>query len=555
MTRTSRLFPYPTARMPPALPCVIYCRVSSRKQLTEGDGLNGQEKRCHDYAVLKGYAVRGVFREEAVSGGSENRPAMQTMLTFLDQQHGEVVVIVDDLKRFARDVELHFDLKLALMQRGGRLESPGFRFEDSPEGKFIETIVAAQAELERNQNKRQVVGRMKARLERGFWTFMVPPGYKYEHDPVNKSVLIVDEARAGVVKEALEGFGTGRFASPSEVMKFLASQGFWGADKRPRPSVYLGQIKTMLHCVLYAGYLEYKPWDVSLRKAFHPALISLDMHFRIQRRLLDRAPTLSRADRNADFALRNLAACQTCGRLLTASWSRGRSRRYPYYHCQERRCGEYGRTIARDRLEGQFERLLQTLATSDDTLNILKMRALEIWGHKEERQADVRAQSRQALRMLEVELRDLADKLASTRSEIVTQTLEARIEDRTRERALILEQEPSPVTQATDVGTAFETARNVLKNPYQIWKEGDLDMKRVVTRLAFTTPLPYDRKTGFGTTSLSLPYLLCARFRTPNYALVDPTPETWNMFGDTLIEWVPILRDAGFGQVNGGLSE
>src|SRR5437879_1271279 len=118
--------------------CIIYCRVSSRKQVTEGDGLQSQEKRCRDYAEQKGYTVLRVFREEAVTGAAHDREAMNEMLTFLEQQGREIIVIVDDLKRFARDVETHFDLKLEIYKRKGRLESPSFRFDDTPEAKFIE---------------------------------------------------------------------------------------------------------------------------------------------------------------------------------------------------------------------------------------------------------------------------------------------------------------------------------------------------------------------------------------------------------------------------------
>src|SRR5579884_2768653 len=92
--------------------CIIYCRVSSTKQLTEGDGLQSQEKRCRDFAVSNGYRVLRVFHEEGVTGAIESRPAMNEMLTFLDEQPSGTIVIVDDLKRFARDVATHFDLKL-----------------------------------------------------------------------------------------------------------------------------------------------------------------------------------------------------------------------------------------------------------------------------------------------------------------------------------------------------------------------------------------------------------------------------------------------------------
>ena len=49
----------------------------------------------------------------------------------------------------ARDTEFHIKLRREFDKRGARVECLNFRFEDSPEGKFIETIIAAQGELER----------------------------------------------------------------------------------------------------------------------------------------------------------------------------------------------------------------------------------------------------------------------------------------------------------------------------------------------------------------------------------------------------------------------
>ena len=51
--------------MPSAL---IYCRVSSDRQVREGHGFEGQESRCRTYALDKGYEVVGVFRDEGVAG-------------------------------------------------------------------------------------------------------------------------------------------------------------------------------------------------------------------------------------------------------------------------------------------------------------------------------------------------------------------------------------------------------------------------------------------------------------------------------------------------------
>ena len=123
----------------------------------------------------------------------------------------------------------------------------------------------------------------------------MPPGFKYGKHPVYKAVLTLDPARAPLVKEALEGFATDRFASPTEVLRFLASRASTAQTRACTTPSTWGRCKTMLRCVLYAGYLEYKPWGISLRKAHHPALICLQTSLHIQQKLLDRKPTTTHA--------------------------------------------------------------------------------------------------------------------------------------------------------------------------------------------------------------------------------------------------------------------
>ena len=61
---------------------VIYCRVSSTKQVKEGHGLDGQEARCRDFSRTNAFEVVNVFREEGVSGSLSERPAFFDMLDF-----------------------------------------------------------------------------------------------------------------------------------------------------------------------------------------------------------------------------------------------------------------------------------------------------------------------------------------------------------------------------------------------------------------------------------------------------------------------------------------
>src|SRR5947209_20116240 len=95
---------------PPMTKALIYCRVSSDRQVKEGHGLDGQEVRCRRFAEERGYEVVRVFRDEGVSGGVVERAGMQDMLDFLDTKAraAEYVVVIDDIKRLARDMIGHF---------------------------------------------------------------------------------------------------------------------------------------------------------------------------------------------------------------------------------------------------------------------------------------------------------------------------------------------------------------------------------------------------------------------------------------------------------------
>ncbi len=101
---------------------IIYCRVSSQRQVNEGHGLDSQEQRCIQYAKSCGYEILDIFRDNGVSGGLFDRPAMKHVLECLEKNdtndlNNKIVVVFDDLKRFARDTKVHFDRFLRYSKR------------------------------------------------------------------------------------------------------------------------------------------------------------------------------------------------------------------------------------------------------------------------------------------------------------------------------------------------------------------------------------------------------------------------------------------------------
>ncbi|BDI34133.1 hypothetical protein CCAX7_61840 [Capsulimonas corticalis] len=520
---------------------VIYCRVSSARQIQEGSGLESQEQRCRSYAEAHGYSVVEVFREEGVSGGTLLRPAIHQALTFLQKRSSPTVLIIDDLKRLARSVETHIALKAAVAKCGSRLESPSFRFEDSPESNFMETVLAGAAELERNQNRQQVLNRMKARLETGHWAFRCPPGYVMGRTGAHRKVMVPDGGRAELIREALTGFASNRFFSLMDVQRFLSAHGFFGSGRRGSVTVELNRVRTMMTEMLYAGCLEYKPWGIQLCRGVHEPLISLETFQKIQDKLAERRAPIKRASDHDEFPLRRLISCGVCGHPLTGSGTTNKGRRYLYYHCYHKGCAEYGKTTGADDLEREFEGLLRRYHLKRPVLQAARQMVVETW-EEEYRDMDNRAAARQMeAGRIQGQVRELTQKLVILSNETAIRAVEESIVELERKR-LILTQKPAEATRGdVDVGSAFDRVVCLLEDPYQTWKSGDTHNKRLITQMLFDSPLTYRRKSGFGSAEMSLPYQVLTSLDTPKYRLVDLPGVSWKLFAEAILSWLPMI--------------
>jgi len=260
---------------------LIYNRVSSVQQETEGSGLLSQEHRCIQYAESKGYIVEKerIFHDTFSGGGDfMRRPAMRELLEYIDDNPKDnYVVIFDDLKRFARDTKFHIELRSEFNVRKVKVECLNFNFEDTPEGNFVETILAAQNQLEREQNRRQVIQKQKSRLESGYWAFHGPVGYKMTKVPGSNGKIAVPDHKEEHLKEALVGFANYRFTYVVEVAQFLKDKGVLGKSRADR---YIDSIKYLLSNPFYAGFIEYKEWDVKRIKGVHKPIISEDIYYK-----------------------------------------------------------------------------------------------------------------------------------------------------------------------------------------------------------------------------------------------------------------------------------
>ena len=503
------------------VPAIIYSRVSSTKQKIEGSGLESQEHRCRQYAEAKGYTVEAVFPDDASGGGDfMNRPGMVALLSFLDAQPDkQYVVIFDDLKRFARDTEFHIKLRREFEARGARIECLNFKLDDSPEGKFVETIFAAQGELEREQNRRQVIQKMKARVEKGYWVFHAPVGYRYASDRIHGKLLVPDEPVASVVADALNGFASGRFRSQAEVKRFLESKPEFPKDL-PNGEIRAWKVTKLLKRPIYAGYVEAPNWDISLRKGHHEPLVSFETLNRILEHLENNARPAARKDINEDFPLRGFVHCDDCGKPMTACWSKGCRRHYPYYLCGTRGCPSKQKSIPRSKIEDGFAEILRSLQPTHQLFELVRVMFKDAWDMRLKEAHTAKDAIAKQLRDVERQIEGLLDRVLDATNPSLVSAYESRITKLEREKILLTEKAEKIIPPKGRFEEFIELSLSFLSSPWNIYENGHLTLKQTVLRLAFTEPLRYSRESGYRTPETTFPFKVLAGFSNQKCEMV-----------------------------------
>ncbi|MEQ8306914.1 MAG: recombinase family protein [Hoeflea sp.] len=451
-----------------------------------------------------------VFRDEGVSGGIVDRPAIKAMLAWLRKNRNqEPVVLIDDISRIARGIEAHWKLRTAIGSVGAKLESPSIEFGDDSDSQLVENMLASVSQHQRQKNAEQVENRMKARLLNGYYPFWVPTGYRYERVKGHSGKFIVrNEPEASLLQEALEGFASGRFQTQADVKRFLEPHPIFSRDKKGE--IHPQRIANLLTNKIYAGYLEYKPWNVPLTKGKHEALIPWETFQRIQARLNEGAVIRSRPDIESDFPLKGFVTCGCCDRPLTAYYAKGRNKHYPYYECFNKECDERRKSIRKDVIEGEFETLIQSMRPHASLMSTVSAMFRTIWNARMSGFEAKRIEQKRALKGIAAKISNVTDRLIETTSTSAIKAYEAKLEQLEAERVMISENLAQKPDLKQDFDAGFRTAMNFLANPWKLWISDNPEHRKTLIKLVFAAPLPYRRNQGFRTAKTTSPFKVLA---------------------------------------------
>lgn len=200
----------------------IYARKSVYRD--NSDSVQVQIKSCKDYAKIIYPDTEIEFmvydQDEGFSGKNTNRPAFQRLLSDVRNNRLDVVMVYK-LDRISRSVKDFSDTYELLQAHHTAFLSVKETFDTStPIGRTVMYILAAFAQLERENTSERVSDSMMALGSTGKWTggtlpFGMTSIRKIAGDKEH-SFLIVDNERIGVVKTIYELYLSGRSISGIE---------------------------------------------------------------------------------------------------------------------------------------------------------------------------------------------------------------------------------------------------------------------------------------------------------------------------------------------------
>src|SRR3989344_1385247 len=361
---------------------IIYCRVSSQEQV-QGTSLEGQKEACLRYAEEKGIGVDKIFVEKGESATAANRTELIKTLDYCRDNSGNIAAfIVWKLDRFARNTTDHYGLQAQLMKYGTVLHSVAEpMISEGPVGKVLEAVLAGFAQFENDIRKQRCEGGMQRRIAEGIWPWQPPIGYTHSKKRLDRRKTHPDELdleRFSLIQRGLKEYTTGNY-SIIALTDFLNKIGL---RTRTNKAVFKQLVDKMLQNKFYAGILN-NPWTGEEYPGLHQPMITLEEFEQIQ--LIKSGRSLNRGVLrqypHPDFPLRQFIKC-SCGHNYTGSWQTGRNKRYAYYRCDNKKCGNYGLNIRKDDLETKFFNFLKKITPTKKFLDLLKITVVHDWNEQ-----------------------------------------------------------------------------------------------------------------------------------------------------------------------------
>ena len=452
------------------LKAVIYCRVSTKEQL-EGYSLKYQEAECMRFAERYEIEVLKCFIDRGESAKTAERTELKNLLKFIALHKKEIsYIIIHKIDRLSRNVNDTSSLCVLFSKLGIELKSVTENIDNSPVGKFIINVLSSCAQFDNDIRAERTTKGMIEAIKEGRWVHRAPFGYK--NIKINGKKTISPNENAKYVSKAYECYSKG-ILTQTEIVRLLKLEGFESCTKQ--------HLNKILNNYLYAGIIKDVLLDEPVEGSFQ-SIIGKETFYLVQGILKGKRPSFEkRLINNPDFPLRHFLICPYCGKFITGSWSKGKTKRYAYYHCVTKNC-QFG-NIRKEVIESEFIKALEKLEPKEKVLDLFSEILNEVW---EEKQKD------QYVLIKKIE-KDISD-LKNRKNKIADLAIEDVFNDKTfKEQNEIVENEIVLKTiqlnelsiDYDDISKCINSCEYFLKNISKLWITSELQLRQKFQKIIF----------------------------------------------------------------------
>lgn len=502
---------------------IIYVRVSTDKQVSDGNWLESQEKKCREFAKLKNInIVAPVFVDWWVSWASEQKDWLEKAIKFLENANKKDLTVpflicteISRITRMEQTEKSHF-LIYRIRKTGARIFLANSWKEVWDD---LETdIWIAIAKNERLLTKERTINGLKAKMWAWDYPFQLPPGYDRYQERINwkkESRIKIVEPEATIVKEWLEMYASGTISTPTELLNYFKKSGIttkgYHWKKSNEMQLWNSYASNMLETnrlYFYAGYIIYPPYEIfEPIPANHPAIISLSTVNRIIERIEWRWPLKSwiRKDINKLFPLRGLLFCPNCWYALTWWTTKWHGWLYDYYGCKHSWC-KWNCNIDANLVHDEYKKLLETIQPKPSIIKLMEAVLKDEIKIKEEELSNGNKKILERIKEIDMKIEWLKNRFDSLSNERLKKQTENEWAELESEKEHLNRIQDNSTVWENDIKIIFDRVKTILTDPVAIWRLWSLELKHLQAKVYFWDKIYYKKNEGFLTPHLSALY-------------------------------------------------
>ncbi len=280
------------------------------------------------------------YDDGGFSGSNLNRPAIKEL--FEDVKAGEVdCVVVYTLDRLSRETKDCIEVTSFFRRHRISFVAVTQIFDNNtPMGKFVQTVLSGAAQLEREMIVERVKNKIATSKEEGLWMGgTLPLGYD-----VKDKELIINEKEAKVVRHIFERYM--ELKSMAELARELNSQGY-----RTKSDIFKkATVRRIITNPIYMGKIRHYEKQY---KGKHEAIIEEEKWKKVQGLIKNQQ---YRKVKYEEALLRGIIKCKSCNANMTLTYAKKENKRYRYYVCNNYLVGKSCASKSRNIVAGEVEK-------------------------------------------------------------------------------------------------------------------------------------------------------------------------------------------------------